>query len=74
MTWNTAKTGNHQGLVVDEANGASIAVCYDSKHAPIIAAAPDLLELLERYVEADSERDELYKSARAAIAKATAND
>lgn len=41
--WYASKAGNdHQGLVIDEATGATIAVTYDVKHAPLAAAAPEL--------------------------------
>lgn len=43
IKWCEAKTGNHQGLICDEKTGANIAVAYDKAHAPLIAAAPDLL-------------------------------
>ena len=36
-----------QGLIIDEATGRNVAVCYDSKDGPLIAAAPDLREALE---------------------------
>jgi hypothetical protein len=39
-----------QSLIIDEDTGASIAVAYDKKNAPILAAAPDLLEALEELV------------------------
>jgi len=44
--WSVMSTGNHQGLVVDQ-DGKNIAVVYDKKDAPLLAAAPDLLEALE---------------------------
>lgn len=85
-TWHAAKTGNHQGLIIDEA-GNNIAVAYDAKDATLIAAAPELLEALKaladavaRYEGANTADDidsaeagilEDAKAARAAIAKAT---
>ena len=43
IRWHAAKMGNdHQGLVIDDATGANIAVTYDVKHAPLVAAAPEL--------------------------------
>ena len=44
MKWYESKTGNHQGLIIDEITGDNIAVSYDKKHAAMIAAAPDLLK------------------------------
>lgn len=46
--WYAAKTGNHQGLVIDEA-GINIAVAYDKKDANLLAAAPDLLKLAKSF-------------------------
>lgn len=47
--WYEAKMGNdHQGLIANESTGANVAVVYDKRHARLIAAAPDLLEALER--------------------------
>lgn len=42
-----SKADNVQGIVADETTGATIAVTYDAKNAPLIAAAPELLEALE---------------------------
>lgn len=48
-TWNARKTaGDHQGLVIDEASGRNVAVTYDAADAPLVAAAPDLLDALDR--------------------------
>ncbi len=47
--WYVAKTGNHQGLIVCEETGANIAVAYDKKDAPILAAGPDMLAALESF-------------------------
>lgn len=85
--WYATKAGNdHQGLVIDEDTGATIAVTYDAKNAPLIAAAPDLLAELEQQLEnamrdldyAEIEDDELsvgvlnkrIASMESAIAKA----
>lgn len=48
FNWYVAETGNHQGLVIDESTGANIAVAYDKAHAPLIAAAPEAMQLLEQ--------------------------
>lgn len=76
--WYLAKTGNHQGLIIDEQTGANIAVAYDKADGPLIAAAPELLEALKELVDAvwdgrlESEGAEAFTDpARAAIAKAT---
>ena len=77
--WYEAKTGNHQGLIVDEKTGENIAVAYDKKNARLIAAAPDLLEACE-LVEAallngkpsnpERQRAAMLNILRTAIAKA----
>ena len=51
-SWYVAKTGNHQGLVIDEKTGANIAVAYDKADAPLLAAAPAMLDLLKRINQA----------------------
>jgi hypothetical protein len=46
--WYTkSKADDRQGLIIDEKTGANIAVSYDAAHAPLIAAAPDLLQSCE---------------------------
>ena len=44
--WYEAKTGNGQGLVVDERTGANVAVSYDKANARLIAAAPRMKDFL----------------------------
>lgn len=44
VKWYVANTGNHQGLVIDEQTGANIAVTFDKADAPLVAAAPALVE------------------------------
>ena len=46
VSWYVASTGNHQGLVIDEADGRNVAVTYDKKDAPLVAASPKLLAAL----------------------------
>ena len=46
--WYEGKTGNHQGLIIEEGTGKNIAVCYDKADAPLIAAAPELLAVLKK--------------------------
>jgi len=63
--WYEAKTGNHQGLIIEEKSGINIAVCYDKKHAPLIAGAPEMYEALQialRIIEAESEACGIYKA------------
>lgn len=46
-TWyTTTKATDSQGLVCSEQTGANIAVTYNPLDAPLIAAAPELLERL----------------------------
>lgn len=49
-----AKTsaGGHQGLVIDEATGRTVAVTYDPKDALKVAAVNDLLEVCQSTLEA----------------------
>lgn len=51
MTWYEAKTGNHQGLIVDEATGENIAVSYEKENARLIAAAPRMYDALRLFVD-----------------------
>ena len=43
--WNASKNP-HQGLVISEATGATVAVTYDVKDVDLVAAAPEMLEIL----------------------------
>jgi hypothetical protein len=74
--WHESKTGNHQGLIIAE-TGENIAVAYDEKDAPIIAAAPDMLAALKALLNAANQYQDLRDrngaavfNAYAAIAKA----
>ena len=46
MKWYTSKGSMGQGLVIDDADGRNVAVAYDEKDAPLLAAAPELAEAL----------------------------
>jgi hypothetical protein len=50
--WNAHDTGSNQGLIIAEDTGANIAVSYDLKDAALIAAAPEMLDLLKKCAEA----------------------
>jgi hypothetical protein len=53
MKWyTTSKVDDVQGLINDDETGKTIAVCYDAKHAQLIAAAPKLLEVLKNGMNA----------------------
>lgn len=45
--WYFKPTSGGQGLIISEATGANVAVAYDVKDGPTLAAAPDLLAALE---------------------------
>lgn len=45
--WYVGKTGNHQGLVIEEGTGRTVAVAYNKADAPLLAAAPDMLSALK---------------------------
>ena len=49
--WHVSNTGNHQGLVIDENTGETIAVTYKAENAPLVAKAPELLEKLKSLLE-----------------------
>lgn len=75
--YTTTKTDDSQGLVCDENTGANIAVTYDPQDAPLVAAAPELLEALENLERVASytfhnnpQLAEAIVNARATIAKA----
>lgn len=44
--WYAKVTSSHQGLVIDETTGRTVAVAYDDKDTDLLAAAPELLEAL----------------------------
>ena len=50
-TWYVSKTGNGQGLVIEECTGRNVAVTYDEKDANLIALAPRMLEALNKALE-----------------------
>jgi hypothetical protein len=79
--WYVASTGNHQGLIIDETDGRNVATAYDKADAPLIAAAPELLEALQACLEGVAtpisdhpwavKQRAAHTKARAVIAKAT---
>jgi hypothetical protein len=79
MSWYAKKrSGTGQGLVIEENTGRTVAVAYDDKDAPLLAAAPDLLAALEDALESllhlkdapGAYRVTCISQARAAIARA----
>jgi len=42
--------GDHQGLIIEEATGKTVALTYDTKDASLVAAAPKLLAALTALV------------------------
>ena len=44
--WHVTNTGNDQGLVIDDNTGENIAVTYKAENAPIVAIAPEAVDLL----------------------------
>lgn len=46
--WYVGKTGNHQGLIIEDKTGRNIAVSYDKADAPLIASAPALMAERDR--------------------------
>ena len=59
MKWYTSNTDT-QGLIIDECTGRTVAVSYDKKDAPLIAAAPDLLEAAETLLMDAIDRNECF--------------
>lgn len=48
--WYSAKTGNHQGLVISENGGGNVAVAYNGQEdAVLMAAAPELADALAEF-------------------------
>ena len=77
--WYTmSKPDARQGIIAEDSTGRSVAVSYDAKDAPLIAAAPELLAALEALLACPAMNEdsaepatlEAYKLALAAIAKA----
>ena len=74
--WYEASTGNHQGLIISEVDGANIAVAYDKTDAALIATAPKLLAACQAVASAHSSMETCDMPAwlddvEAAIAEAT---
>ncbi len=81
--WYTGNTGNHQGLVIDEHTGETIAVTYKKENAPLVSAAPEMYEALKEInnivgqfyalgATPAQRRNAIEDITRAAIAKADA--
>lgn len=76
--WYKSGSGEYsggQGLVIDETTGENIAVAYKVENAALVAAAPDLMDALERLVRlapagVSSGFNGAVYAAHAAIAKA----
>lgn len=45
-------SSNDQGTIIDEQTGRTVAVVYDAKDAPLLAAAPALRDALQRLADA----------------------
>ena len=43
---------HNQGLIIEEQTGRTVAVSYDNKDAPLLAAAPEMLATLQACLEA----------------------
>ena len=51
MKWYACNGSMGQGLVIDESDGRNVAVAYDEKDAPLLAAAPEMRRVLARVSE-----------------------
>lgn len=49
--WYESGTGNYQRLIISEATGAVVALAYDKRDAPLLAAAPKLLAACKAIAE-----------------------
>lgn len=77
--WYEGKTGNHQGLIIEEGTGKTIAVVYDKADAPTIVKSVnchrefyDALEIIASYenVVTSGVQKHMCAVAKAAIRKA----
>ncbi len=83
QSWIAKKNDNGQAVIYDEDNGKNIAVSYEHEHADLIAAAPDLLEVVRAFLRAPhigsdgpasstiTVQDYTLRSAQNAVSKAT---
>lgn len=52
LWYHKESAGGHQGLVISESTGATVAVTYDKADAPAVALLPELLAALRDTVAA----------------------
>lgn len=57
MNWYTSEGSGGQGLVIDEADGRTVAVAYKAEDAPLLAAAPALRDALEALLPLQDRED-----------------
>ena len=76
-TYYHSDTSSGQSLIIDEQTGRTVAVAYDPKDAPLLAAAPALRDALQRLADAafdmrqslsDEAMEELRQATNAAYA------
>lgn len=71
----TKAAGNGQGLVIDGDTGETVAVAYDMKDTPLLAAAPIMLEALKEIIDITGTRDPDWSlSALLSLARQKARD
>lgn len=76
MNWYAAKSaGAHHGIIADEQTGRTVGLTYNPADAPLVAAAPALLEALQGFdpaeVKSPGDLARAWEKARAAIEQAT---
>jgi len=68
MTWETSRNAVPEGItqttIYDETTGERIATVFNAEAIPLIAAAPELLQLLESCIRVMQRADELSSDAR----------
>ena len=67
-TWHAANAaGDHQGLVISDVDGRNVAVTYDVKDAPLVAAAPAMLKALRGVIHHNDATKPLYQLPKSLI-------
>ena len=60
--WYAKNSSGDQGIVIDANTGRNVAVAYEARDTAILAAAPDMLEGLERLANLYAELDRITRN------------